>query len=128
MVLDPLMKGSIDEFKIFNRALSAEEVINAMQFPPSVLAIDKVDITGEEEPNYFIVYPNPAQDHFTIATKDQLEKNANIRVYNNIGNLMLTQKVTNDNQTIYIDCIPTGLYILQLTNGNVVSAQKLLKE
>lgn len=82
----------------------------------------------EKEPDFFMIYPNPAQDYFTIATEEQLEPNAVVHIYNNTNSLVLTQKVSNDNQTVYIDGIPVGLYIVQLTNGNVVSAQKLVKK
>ncbi|MGS2764711.1 LamG-like jellyroll fold domain-containing protein [Sinomicrobium sp. M5D2P9] len=46
--VDPHLKGAIDEFKIFNRALSATEILDAMKLPPYVLAKDITVALNEE--------------------------------------------------------------------------------
>ena len=84
--------------------------------------------TVENEPGYFNVYPNPATNYFIVKTSEKLEPNAILRIYNSTNYLVLTQKLNSDNQVIDIANFPQGFYIVQLTNGNIVSNQKLLKE
>jgi hypothetical protein len=112
-------------FKGHNLCIEAEDVPDLLKNGALLGGCSSI---VEEEPDGFMIYPNPAQDYFSIAIEEQLVPNAVVHIYNNTNSLVLTQKVSNNNQTVYINDIPTGLYIVQLTNGNVVSTQKLIKE
>ncbi|BAO75540.1 hypothetical protein WPG_1310 [Winogradskyella sp. PG-2] len=78
----------------------------------------------EEQAQFnFNLYPNPAQNLFKI----QLENNRvseNIRIYNNIGQLVLTSKETIINSST----LSTGLYVVEIETNLGKSSKKLIIE
>lgn len=69
------------------------------------------------------VYPNPFQDQITIDTKHNYK---NVNLYNNLGQLVLSQ--TSEN-VIKTNAIPTGVYHLKITfDDNKEQTIKLLKK
>ena len=70
----------------------------------------------------FIVYPNPAKDHFTIESKDNTPFEVNI--YNTKGQLVhhaIAEKTYNCNESL-----TQGLYLIQLKRNNTSASRKLV--
>lgn len=119
---DPMFKGSIDKFKIYSRALSAEE-INAAQNTSSKLSQKK-------EENQFsdtviikntLIYPNPVvNNRFSIATNTELiGKEVQVKLVDLTGQTIYLKSVKNDTGTIDVvlsQALPDGIYILILNN------------
>lgn len=66
------------------------------------------------------IYPNPARSNITI--EDVL--NADIQLYNSIGQILLSQYVDKENVNVDICNFPTGLYIVRITKEGKSSIHK----
>jgi hypothetical protein len=115
---DPMFKGSIDEFKIYSRALSAEEIIT-----------EKNQFTQKKDNNSFsnenikntIIYPNPVTNNrFTITTKTELiGKEVQIKLIDLTGRTVYLKSVTNDTGTIDVvlnQTLSGSIYVLSLND------------
>ncbi len=79
--------------------------------------IDDVSITqtvgfGENEESSLAVYPNPARDRIRI---EGLEANSEVQVFNALGELVKTARVSADNE-IGIGELASGLYLVRCGN------------
>lgn len=74
------------------------------------------------------IYPNPSNGSFNIFTSEQI-KNGSIEVYNTIGELILSQKTINQQNTIDIKNQASGLYFVKvISDGEVIGMKKVVKE
>lgn len=109
--------GKIDDIRIYNRVLTANEVTTLYNEADPVLGISDLITTN----NAIDVYPNPASDviNFSVQTNVQLS---------NVTGQIIANK-TNVN-TLDISEQPTGIYFLTLTNDNnqVLQRVKIVKE
>lgn len=69
------------------------------------------------------LYPNPVIDKFEISN---FEGNCLINLMDLNGRLLISRKVM-QNEPVYIDTLPAGIYVLKLTTSNGVSVQKIVK-
>ncbi len=67
------------------------------------------------------VFPNPAQSQFTVTNTE----NANIQLYNMVGQRIMQTIGKEDNTIIYTDNLPAGMYVLRLEKGSTIQTQKL---
>jgi len=74
----------------------------------------------------FSIYPNPAQNQIAITFTETISR-AEITFYNNLGQLVL-QKVIENNQTIALDNLNSGIYIYKITFNNISETGKLVKK
>jgi autotransporter-associated beta strand protein len=122
---DPLFKGSIDEFKIYNRALSAEEIVEEQN--QSTQKIDNNTLKNDLSTNNDIViintiiYPNPVvNNRFTIVTNTELvEKEVEVKLIDFTGRIVYLKSNKNSTGTIEVvlnQVLPDGIYILLLNN------------
>jgi Carbohydrate esterase, sialic acid-specific acetylesterase/Secretion system C-terminal sorting domain len=80
--------------------------------------------------NLFDVYPTLADDYLNIRLLDSTSITKKISLYNTLGNLQLEQTLPLDNSNTILDVshIPTGLYIVVLSQGNQKkSIKKIVK-
>lgn len=69
------------------------------------------------------LYPNPTQNRFTVSSTEPMEK---VEVYNQLGQLVLSQKATN---TIDISGLGKGVYMVRLYDQQKqVIVKKIIKE
>ncbi|MEO8238100.1 MAG: DUF4979 domain-containing protein [Flavobacterium sp.] len=125
---DPMFKGAIDEFKIYNRALSAQE-INTQ----STLKITKPDALTEKDMTLknTVIYPNPiVNNRFTVSTNTELiGKEVQVKLINFAGQTIYLKSVKNDTGNIDVvlnQILPGSTYILFLNNqysGKVIVKQ-----
>lgn len=72
------------------------------------------------------LYPNPAQNYFTISDDANQLENTKMEVLNSLGQLVLTKTIDSD-ERIDISNLPDGIYFIQLKSRNInFSSQKLL--
>lgn len=120
-------KGVIDEVKIYNEALSLDEINNL--YNNIELAVDEVTaVTGTK------CYPNPFSSSITIDYNAPVNGKVSIEIYNLNGQLI--QKVVDDKQQMAgkysavwnADNVPNGLYLCKVViNGNM-QMHKILKK
>ena len=61
--------------------------------------------------NEITIYPNPAQDYIIVNT---VKNNAEIQIVNNVGQIVLRQKLLSNNQKINIENLRTGIYVVKV--------------
>ncbi len=69
------------------------------------------------------LYPNPSNGIFNF----QLVNDLQIEVYNNLGQLLQSEKMFSGNNTINITDKAAGIYFLKANDGNNVSTYKIIK-
>lgn len=100
-----------------------------MQYPSNtctdlghtVLLLSTEDFTSEE----FKVYPNPASNILNIEFSNS--NKTEIEIYNILGKRVFT-KIINQSQSINIESLITGIYILKITQGKATVSKKLIKQ
>lgn len=73
----------------------------------------------------FQLYPNPAQNHFTIKLSNDL-KSAQLEIFNVLGEQMFSQPVINE-QTIGFS-LQNGIYFVRVSNGEKSVVRKVVIE
>lgn len=94
--------GMVDNVKILGNALSLNEVENNVSFG---------------------VYPNPANDFVTISDANGTE----VRILDMLGRTLIAKSVKSSNETISIDNLNNGMYMIQIVKDGKTSTQKLIK-
>lgn len=87
--------------------------------------------TGEFADSGFVVYPNPAGDHVTVALGYGSGTIAGIAVYDMLGKTMLSTKpaVGSTSEMVDVSGISSGIYFLEVTSGtNQKTVKKLVIE
>jgi photosystem II stability/assembly factor-like uncharacterized protein len=74
-----------------------------------------------------VVYPNPTKGNLTIEFKDVLDQPAYIKVYKSAGNLVFSGKYQHV-KSVHLDLsdFDAGVYFIKITNGDLVSNQKVM--
>lgn len=92
-------------------------------------AITAIGTLGREDfvfGQYFQIYPNPTQAILNVAAKGTLAI-LSVRVYNQLGQLLLSQKAKGGLSAIAVSQLPTGNYVLEVETDRGVSHTKFLK-
>lgn len=86
------------------------------------------DAMANEEYNHsniFSIYPNPTKGIIQISGLKQAEE---VTIYNMLGQQVLTQKLTNANQTLDISSLNSGSYFVKISASDAHQTITLLKE
>lgn len=132
--------GKIDDVKVYNRAISAEE-IEALYMEGINYAYVKVTDTLEinlnlsdfdpiEYSNVIKIFPNPTQDLITINTSN-LEgiSDLSLRITNYLGQVIFENAINMENFTINLSNFGgAGTYLVNVldNNNNVLESRKLV--
>jgi N-acetylneuraminic acid mutarotase/aspartokinase-like uncharacterized kinase len=74
------------------------------------------------------LYPNPTNGVLNIALSS-LSENVNVELYNNMGQLILSQKVIALNSDLNLENAANGIYSIRITeNGKAVFTSKIVKQ
>jgi len=117
-------KGAIDEVKIFDHALTQEEV-DVLYLEGNPLSISLQD--GDN--NAITVYPNPANENISLNIPNYFNKQLTFIVYSSTGVLVYQSKVSGINKTNTIDLssLPKGIYFYTLKEGSrILNTDKLI--
>ncbi len=119
----PFFNGTIDDFRIYNYELSAEEIEELYTD-----VVTDAAIVSEMRESKLSVFPVPANDvlRFKFETNDR-SKETVIELYNVYGKLILQQEIK-DSLTggINVSNIPGGIYMLKLTSGQEYVSKKIM--
>jgi len=77
--------------------------------------------------NTILLYPNPVNGNSTISI--ELEGNLNsgtIELVNSNGQVLITKEILHSKESLKLNSIPSGLYIVKINSNNKVSTTKLL--
>ncbi len=110
----PLFDGKVDDFRIYNYQLTTDEIAKLV----SDVTTNIHKITSGNETK-FTVYPVPANDilNFEIESYNYLNI-LTISLYDVYGKLLLLKEFSDKQEgEIDVSNLPTGIYLLKLTNG-----------
>lgn len=85
------------------------------------------DFTAVERQNAAKIFPNPASNEIYIAIDTYLEKEAQAFIYDIQGRQVKSAKIEDNVQTINIQDLNQGNYIVKVLNGKYETTAKLLK-
>jgi hypothetical protein len=74
------------------------------------------------------ISPNPNEGSFQIDCKNKIGENANIRVYNNIGQLVFQKQIKIESGFLPIDLslLSKGIYAIELLTEKSISSGKVM--
>jgi len=75
--------------------------------------------------DYVSLYPNPFSDTFNIILNNP--NNSTIEIFNNLGELIFSQKTNKKEIKIDLTDKAKGIYLLKITTGNQISTKKIIK-
>ena len=81
---------------------------------------------NEFSENEFTVYPNPVVDQLTVQFKE--DKNRTITLKNIAGQIMLSQKITTQKQTLSLAELAVGIYFLEIKSKDELKSIKVIKQ
>lgn len=120
---------NIDELEIiaivFEKDQGNTEALNAAYVDYSSIGIDESSVLKNVN-----IYPNPTKDYFVISGERHAEDCCYIKIYNLLGETILSQTLSNiNNQKIDISWFKKGIYFVHIENNKHKSIQfKLIKE
>ena len=76
------------------------------------------------------IYPNPTKDIINVQIPSDFltDSNCSIEVYNTSGKLQLKQEATSSNNTLNVQNLPSGIYIVKLISDKEVITKKIVKQ
>lgn len=82
----------------------------------------------EEVP--FSIYPNPFNAEVAIETESNFSKESTIEIYNVLGKKLfkVNEKLKSGKTNLNLSSLENGVYFIRLTNGNLSTTKKLVKE
>ncbi len=75
----------------------------------------------------FLFYPNPASDFISISTTSNLQSST-LMIWNPIGQIVLSEKLSNENTRVDISSLKSGVYLYKITNGAITQSGKIGKK
>jgi len=109
-----------------NGLYSVEIVVNDCVFRSICIAIVNVGIDEQIANPQIYISPNPAQDKIQLIFSSEIE-NPILEIFDLCGKMVLTQTVQ-QNESINTDHLTSGLYLVQLKSGQMISSTKLIKQ
>ena len=85
-----------------------------------------VEMDNVLKSNHALIYPNPTRGTFNIEV--EIHNNAHLNLYNNVGQLIKTYQLNNQNTSISLDEFEKGLYHIQIINGTLVQNTMIIKQ
>ncbi len=119
---DPLFNGAVDDFRVYNYALSAGEVA---QLATTITSVP--DLLKEES---LAVWPVPARDVIHLSTfSDNMGGTATVRLMDMNGRVVESKELKGTNDTeLHVSNLPAGIYMLRLTNTKETLVRKIIIE
>ncbi len=110
---DPLLNGYIDDFRVYNYALTANEIA---EIPGLLSGIEDTEYVSEKKVS---VYPIPAKNILNVKYQGEINnQKTRIWVYDTNGRLLISVDITDTNETkLNVSEFPQGVYLLKLTNN-----------
>ncbi len=82
--------------------------------------------TNEYQSTVLQFFPNPTSASVTFVIPNSVDRNT-IQLYNNLGQLVLTETIENDMQTISLEQLPSGIYYFTIPTATNNYQGKIIK-
>jgi hypothetical protein len=93
-----------------------------------VIGSGLIDPPGSNDNAGFVIFPNPASQRAYILFDNEVEKDAGIIIYNNLGSIVGTTRIVHgENRTeLPVSELPAGIYMIRAFSGNeILGVRKL---
>jgi hypothetical protein len=114
--------GSIDEVRIYNRALCDNEILTLYTKTSTGIA------SANNSTELFNIYPDPAKNSFTINSNSYLTGNSILEMHDLNGRLIFTELIDEQTKTINIANQKAGIYILRIKSPDGIFTKKMVVE
>lgn len=123
-------KGKIDDIGIWDRLLTPAEIMTVYQS-------NQVGIKENSQESHFCaVYPNPAYQKLVIDVESQfiqkLDDTISLTIFSTDGKIVKSEKmnknILQNNNTVNIESLSKGLYLLKISSGQYHQDIKFIKE
>ncbi|MDD4970551.1 MAG: RICIN domain-containing protein [Paludibacter sp.] len=120
---DPLFNGNIDDFRVYNYAMTADEIAHVSGVISGVSDI-------ESNKSGLFLSPVPTSDILNVTC---LTANNNglstLTMFNAYGRMVMSKEIKNTNNTeLNVSNLPTGIYMLKLITSKESIIKKLIIE
>jgi hypothetical protein len=90
--------------------------------------LNPLDVPETPSVGYVTISPNPSTGVFNVTTTAQ-QTNTRVVVFNNMGQLVATQKIAGNAAQVNLKKMPDGIYFARVMNetGAVITTEKLVK-
>lgn len=118
---DPLFMGSIDDFRIYNYALTANEITQLASGIPD--AVEKIYYSNE-----ISVFPLPANNVLTVDFSSMANNTSTlIEIMSIDGRKLISNNIQNSSSIeINVSDLSSGVYLLKITSNNKVGMKKII--
>jgi len=82
--------------------------------------------SGSNEQKIIQIFPNPVNNELIVELRDGIGSNQNIRIYNILGNQLISHKVISNIETINTSYLPNGICFLKIEMGNSIESKIFL--
>jgi len=113
----PLFNGMMDDFRIYNYALSATEVAD--------LAGTISSLTANSSDKNLSIFPVPANDNVQVSYSNGIKAEASTLSLFNMKGQQVMQKQLFQETELDVSCLPSDIYVLKLTNRTETLVRKL---
>lgn len=116
---DPLFNGYIDEFRVYNYALSENEVVEISEIPHAEEIIDVINIANAESNSVkdLFLWPVPANDILNVKYSSGNNNLSMLSIFDINGGLAINKEIQSDTvEELDISNLANGVYVLKLTN------------
>nr|WP_315148842.1 T9SS type A sorting domain-containing protein [uncultured Flavobacterium sp.] len=86
------------------------------------------DFSAAEAQKATKIFPNPARNEFYIAIDTDIDKDAQAYIYDIQGRQIKSAKINDNVQTVNIQDLNAGEYLVKVVNGKINNTVKLLKK
>jgi len=102
-------------------ALLSSTALTAVAIPDTSRTTSDIDV------QLISVYPNPAKDIITVSATDQNVIGSNIEMYNQVGQKIISQRISQLQFQINVGALNTGVYFVTINDGISKHVTKLVK-
>jgi hypothetical protein len=114
------LNGKTDDIGIWNVALTQQQITGLFTSTPT-------GISNTENEIQFSTYPNPTSSIITVDTRNSKFLGP-VKVFNNLGELVITDSPISSIFEISLDNLPDGVYYLELNLNGRIQHEKVLKK
>jgi fibronectin type 3 domain-containing protein len=123
---DPLLKAAVDEFRIYNYALSEQDISNLANNQARKVVTNELALTSQDDKRIRL-YPNPVQQQLVVQLNG-VNTGATLHVYNAMGVLVLSKTLKSNTTYLPMENLSAGMYYIQVVNGAQHLIKKMMKE
>ncbi len=125
-VNNPNIKGTIDNFNIYELAFNQENILNEMNGNDIIMGVK--DIIKQDVESVITVYPNPATDQLHFKCNALTIGKIDAELFNVKGQkvVMKTYDAKSSENSMNISHLEKGLYFLRITNNTTSTTQKVI--